>query len=110
MARERVAGRGAFAELNGMTADSPRRPARGRRRWIIGLAVVVIVGGAALGFAVLWRGSGAHEASTQDARRRFRQSSSSAPSGATTFRPPAGVYRYRGEGTERLSLPPKSQH
>ena len=72
---------------------------------------MVLVAGAAGVFVVLWRGSGAHEASTQDARKRFRQSSSSVkPPDTATLRPAAGVYLYRGEGTERLSLPPKSQH
>lgn len=61
-------------------------------------------------FVLLWRGSGAHEVSTEAARRRFEHGSSStrAPD-AAVLRPAAGVYEYRGSGTEHLSLPPKSQ-
>lgn len=68
------------------------------------LLVVVVV------FAVLWRRSGPHEVSTDEARRRFAQSSSStqAPD-AAVLRPAAGVYVYRGTGTEHLSVPPKRQ-
>ena len=61
-------------------------------------------------FVLLWRGSGAHQVSTEAARRRFEQGSSSTrPPDATVLRPAAGVYVYRGSGTEHLSLPPKSQ-
>jgi hypothetical protein len=71
--------------------------------------VVVLIAGAV--FVVLWRGSGAHEASVQDARDRFRRSSSTiADPDPATLRPEAGVYLYRGVGTEELSLPPKTQH
>jgi hypothetical protein len=73
--------------------------------------VLVILSIAGAVFVVLWRGSSAHEASMQDARQRFRASSSSiAPPAAGTLRPEAGVYLYRGKGSEQLSLPPKTQH
>ena len=85
--------------------------ARPRRRlWVTGgvLAVLLILGGI---FVVLWQGSGAHEASTNEAKRRFEHGSTSAkPPSAATLRPAAGVYLYRGTGTEHLSLPPKTQH
>ncbi len=87
------------------------RPFRTRRRVVVAVVIlsVVLIAGAV--FVVLWRGSGAHEASTQDARKRFRQSSSTIrPRNAATLRPKAGVYLYEGEGTEQLSLPPKTQH
>jgi hypothetical protein len=79
-----------------------------KRRVVAGgaIAVVVVIGVAAV---VLWRRSGAHEASTRDAERRFDQSSSTQPAVPKVLRPPAGVYLYRGSGTEHLSLPPKSQ-
>lgn len=87
-------------------ATKPRR-----RRWRVVAAVVVgvlvVIGAVAV---VLWRRSGAHEASTRDAERRFAQSSSTQPPAPKVLRPPAGVYVYRGSGTEQLSLPPKTQH
>jgi hypothetical protein len=80
------------------------------RRLIIVLAVVtVLVIGASSVFVVLWRRSGAHEVSVDDARGRFRQNSSTRPAQASVLRPAAGVYLYRGSGREKLSLPPKSQ-
>ncbi len=58
---------------------------------------------------LLWRHSGAHEVSTSAAQRRFAASSSTQPARAGVLQPPAGVYVYRGSGSEHLSLPPKSQ-
>ncbi|HUI48728.1 MAG TPA: hypothetical protein VL119_08525, partial [Acidimicrobiia bacterium] len=84
-----------------------------RRRSVVALAViglVVVVAGSV--FLILWRRSGAHEVSTNAARKRFEQSSSSSvtePATNLAVRPAAGVYVYRGSGTEHLSLPPKSQ-
>ena len=76
---------------------------------MIGVVGVALIGGGI--FAWLWNGSGAHEASTNEAKRRFERTSTStkAPS-AAALRPAAGVYLYRGTGTEHLSLPPKTQH
>ena len=84
---------------------SPRR----RRRWIVALVVFGVVAIAVGGFVVLWRRSGAHQVSTGEARRRFEGNSSTAPPNPALLRPTAGVYVYRGTGTERLTLPPKSQ-
>ena len=79
------------------------------RRWIV-IAVIVCVTAVATGaFVVAWRRSSAHEVSTEEARRRFEASSSTQPANAAVLRPVAGVYQYRGSGTEHLSLPPKSQ-
>jgi hypothetical protein len=76
---------------------------------VILIAVGSLLVGAVV-FVVLWRRSGAHEMSTDEARRRFAQSSSSTQArDASVLRPPAGVYVYRGTGTEHLSVPPKSQ-
>jgi hypothetical protein len=75
---------------------------------VLSVLGVVLLGAVAL--VVLWRRSGAHEASTEGARERFRASSSTLAPRARVLRPPAGVYLYRGSGTEQLSLPPKSQH
>ena len=71
------------------------------------VGVVVLVGVAV--FVVLWRRSGAHQVSTNEARRRFEQQSSTQPAQPSVMRPPAGVYVYRGSGSEHLSLPPKTQ-
>ena len=80
-----------------------------KRRWIalgvLGFFVVV------LGvFAALWQRSGAHRVSTEEARRRYEQSapSTQAPN-PLVLRPAAGVYTYRGTGTDRCSVPPKDQ-
>jgi hypothetical protein len=82
---------------------------RGHRRLIVGLVIAGIVVIAIGTFVVLWRRSGAHEVSTDQARKRFEASSSTQASNPSVLRPAAGVYVYRGSGTEHLSLPPKSQ-
>ena len=68
------------------------------------LAAVVVIA-----FAIAWRNSGSHPVSTSDARRRFESTSSTAAVRPSTLRPPAGVYEYRGSGTEHLDKPPKDQ-
>ena len=61
-------------------------------------------------FVLLWQRSGAHRVSTDEARRRYEASSSSTqPANPAVLRPAAGVYSYRGSGTEHLSVPPKDQ-
>lgn len=60
-------------------------------------------------FALAYRNSGAHQVSMNDARKRFNETSSSAPAAPNVVRPPAGVYRYTGTGAEHLSKPPKDQ-
>jgi len=95
--------------MAGIHRDSSGSRRSRRRVWLIGALVVLLVLGGV--FVVLWRGSGAHEASTNEAKRRFEHTSTSVkPPTAATLRPAAGVYLYRGTGTERLSLPPKTQH
>ncbi len=93
-----------------MSTDLPaRRPPRSRRRIVV--AVVVVVAFVAIVVVViLWNRSGAHQASTSDAQRRFEQSSATQPPNTSVLRPAAGVYSYRGSGTEHLSLPPKTQN
>jgi hypothetical protein len=82
-----------------------------RRRWFVLLALGGVILIMATAFVVLWRRSGAREVSTDEARRRFEASSSTTlPPSPAVLRPAAGVYLYRGSGTEHLSLPPKSQH
>ena len=90
-----------------MHPNSSRR----RRRWTLlggAVALLLLVSGV---FVVLWQRSGAHQESTGQALRRYNQASSSTlPANHAVLRPPAGVYVYRGSGTEHLSLPPKTQH
>lgn len=92
-----------------MTEPAPEDAPRSRRRLVVGAVLVVVAGAVAAGI-VLWNRSGAHEASTREAERRFEQSSSTQRANPSVLRPAAGVYAYRGTGTEHLSLPPKSQH
>ncbi len=81
-----------------------------RRRWIVVLVVSGLIVTVAAVFVAFWRRSGAHQVSTEEVRRRFEQDASSTqPPSPTVLRPAAGVYVYRGSGTEDLSLPPKSQ-
>jgi undecaprenyl-diphosphatase len=84
-------------------------PARRHRRRTIPIAAIVVLAVALGGFGLLWRRTTAHQVSIGTARRRFDQSSSTQPPVAAALRPAAGVYVYRGSGTEHLSLPPKSQ-
>jgi hypothetical protein len=86
--------------------EAPRRRHRARR--VLILALVALLGAGAVAF-VLYRRSGTHPVPTDVARRRFAQSSSTQPANPALLQPPAGVYTYRGSGTEHLSLPPKSQ-
>lgn len=89
--------------------STTKRPSHRRRRWIIALVIVGVVAIVGGGFVVVWRGRGAHEVSTGEARRRFEANSSTQSGNPAVLRPAAGVYLYRGTGTEQLTLPPKSQ-
>ena len=84
---------------------TPAAPAshRHKARWV--LAGVGLVAAAAGTFISLWLDSGPHALPANVAIDRFRHQAG----GGGTDGPPAGVYRYRGSGTESLSLPPKSQ-
>jgi len=76
-------------------------------RWIlVGLAVAFLA--VAGTFAYLWSHSGAHALPSSVAIERFRQGGGAqdADPGAG---PEPGVYAYRGTGTEKISVPPKSQ-
>ncbi len=84
------------------------RPASGRRHrrrwpWILG-AVVFVLGG---GVAVMWLSSSrAIPVTMGQAESRLGKNVGDSSDGS---RPPAGVYAYRGSGTDRLSFPPLSQ-
>jgi len=92
--------------MNGSERAAPRRRPR---RLVVVVSILAAIAVAAGVVAVLWRNSGAHEASTREAEERFGAQSSTLPAAPRVLRPPAGVYMYRGTGTEHLSLPPKSQ-
>ena len=77
------------------------------KRIAIGVAAIVTM--LAVGVAVLvWQADDPGPASVDDAVERFEGGD---PDGADPVlsRPPEGVYRYQGDGSERLSLPPVSQ-
>lgn len=84
---------------------------RHRRAWIIvALVGVALVVGVAT-FLVLLRRASTRSVSVDEARDRagatgYGDDESATPS---PLRPAAGVYRYRGDGTERLDRPPTSE-
>lgn len=69
--------------------------------------VLVLVATIGIGLALLWGGSGADEASLDEAVERFRDRQAAGEPGF--LRPAEGVYTYRGEGTEKLSILGASQ-
>ena len=85
-------------------------PRRHRGAWVAGAVAVVVIAAVAT-FVVLWNRDTSQPVSMGEARRRAAaagkddgKSTSPAP-----LRPAAGVYLYRGEGTEHLDKPPKTQ-
>jgi hypothetical protein len=93
-------------------AAGPDPAARRRRRRLIGAAVVggVLIAGVAT-LVLLWTQVSTRPVTVEEARER---ADLSGPEGdpspeATPFRPAVGIYRYRGEGSERLDKPPTSQ-
>jgi len=71
--------------------------------WVVG--VLLLLAGA--GTAVIWlTSSRARPVTLSQAESQLGRSGSGSPGAA---RPPPGVYRYTGSGTETLSLPPLSQ-
>lgn len=90
----------------------PSAPGWRHRRGLIATAVVGVVVIAAIAtYLVLLRRVHSEPVSIDEARRRAGAEALGADQSATgtRFRPAAGVYRYRGEGTERLDKPPTSQ-
>jgi hypothetical protein len=85
----------------------PATPRRRRRRWIIALVALVAVGGIVT-CVMLWNRVTVEPVSMDTARRRAGLGTDSSTPAARLV-PAAGVYRYRGEGTEHLDKPPKTQ-
>ncbi len=94
-------------------ADGAAPGSRRGRRGVRGAAAVVgvvLLGGIAT-FLVLWSRVSTQPVSLEEARRRADAAGGETGRSvaATQFQPAAGVYRYRGEGTEHLDRPPTSQ-
>lgn len=90
--------------------SGPPAPRRGRRRGLrralVALAVVVgALGGA---FVWAWNHSGPHQVSEAAAVAHFRAQPGDRSADPGSYHPPDGVYRYRGSGTEHVSLPSKT--
>ncbi len=93
------------APAGGVGAPGPGRRHH-RRWWALGALALVVVGGVGW-FAYQWDHSGARPLSAGVAVQRFRQGVGADPSRGSG--PAEGVYLYRGSGTEKVSVPPKSQ-
>jgi hypothetical protein len=85
----------------------PRRRRRHRVR-IVGAIVGVALLAVVATVVVLWNRNSSQPVSIEEARRRAGtvQPRTDPSVGAVPFQPAAGVYRYRGEGTEHLDKPP----
>ena len=75
--------------------------------WIAGAAVVVVIGAVGT-FTFFWLHSGAHGLAPSTAVQRFRLGERG-EGGPEQPGPAQGVYRYRGSGSETVSVPPKTQ-
>lgn len=84
---------------------SPRRRRRGR---IVAAAGLVISLGVVVTVVVLWNRVTVHPVSMDAARERAGTASGPSTPLAPLV-PAAGVYRYRGTGTEHLDRPPRTQ-
>jgi hypothetical protein len=88
-------------------------PETGRRRRrrvrIVGVVVGVALLAGVVTLVALWNRDSSRPVSMEEARRRAGAAGSDQSGGEVAFRPAAGVYRYRGEGTEHLDKPPLTQ-
>lgn len=80
-----------------------REHRRGRLWWRLVVVIVVAVVGIV---AYRWLSGTARPVAVEDVST---PTGSTLPSQDAVLRPPQGVYLYRGEGTDRLDVPPKSQ-
>lgn len=95
-----------------MSIDPPTPPGRRshRRRWILALLVLgVLAGAGGVGAWVLLGGGDPRPVTLEEAKERAGGSTlTTAPEGE--FGPPAaGVYEYRGTGSEHTSFPPLTE-
>ena len=88
-----------------------REPGRRRRHRarIVGAIVGVALIAGVTTFVVLWNRGSSRPVSMEEARHRAGAPGTDQSTGAEPFRPAAGIYRYRGEGTEHLDMPPLTQ-
>lgn len=99
------------ADATDQAEPDPRQRRSRRGIWILGVVVgVVVLAGVATLVGLSTRDSG-QPVSMDEARRRagaagYGTDQTEAP---PPFRPAAGIYQYRGEGTEHLDKPPVSQ-
>ncbi len=96
-----------------MSDEAGANPSRRRRRRVwIGAAITlgVLLAGAGT-FAYLLGRVSSRAVTVDEARRRADEAGpgTEGSSDAEAFRPAAGIYEYRGEGTERLDRPPTNQ-
>lgn len=75
---------------------------------VIVVVLVIVLAGVTAAFAVAWSHRGAKEASLSKAVDQFRRKGQNGDGGF--LRPAAGVYSYRGTGTEKLSVLATTQH
>lgn len=96
-----------------MSDEAEADPSRRRRRRVwIGAAIALSVALAGLGtFAILLSRVSSRPVTIDEARQRADEAGQGTElsTDAVDFRPAAGIYEYRGEGTERLDRPPTNQ-
>ncbi|GIU88187.1 MAG: hypothetical protein KatS3mg009_2702 [Acidimicrobiia bacterium] len=87
------------------TAGSvPGRPWYRRPRRVGALVAAALLAGAAVAFALAWRGRGAEEADVGEAVEEYRRHREEGDASGGFLLPAAGVYAYAAQGTERLSF------
>lgn len=65
---------------------------------------VALIAGVAT-FVMLWNRGSSEPVSMEEARRRAGAPATDQSADAAPFQPAAGIYRYRGDGTEHLDKP-----
>jgi hypothetical protein len=86
----------------------PGRRRHHRARIVAAVVGVALIAGAAT-FVVLWNRGSSRPVSMEEARNRAGAPVTDQSTASVPFQPAAGVYRYRGEGTEHLDTPPLTQ-
>jgi hypothetical protein len=92
-------------------AEADPSPRRHRRvRIVVAIALGVVLAGVAT-FAILLSRVSSRPVTIDEARQRADEAGQGTElsTDEVDFRPAAGVYEYRGEGTERLDRPPTNQ-